>query len=206
MIDERVLTLDMSTKTGWASMVSSKDGIHLEAYGTLEQIHTPEGVYPNNFVEWAYAIFDKQLELIDRFAPDTLVIEETAGGSKNVYTQKILEYVHFLMAKFIKESGIKCVYLLTEQWRRETGCLMTKDEKKKNKLVRDYKKKHNKTIAYDKEGKRIGLVGRKHVNVRRANEEFGSDLAVPLKKKDEDTADSLMLGYCYHLRRIKANG
>jgi hypothetical protein len=41
--------------------------------------------------------------------------------------------------------------------------------------------------------------------VRRANEIFGKFLKEPLRKKDEDTADSLLLGYCWHLRRLKAN-
>ena len=132
-----------------------------------------------------------------------MVIEETASGSKNIYSQKILEWLHFLVAKMIKESRMRAVYLMTEQWRRETGCVMSKEEKKKNKQVREYKKSHDVSIAYDKDGKRIGLVGRKHVNVRRANEVFGEFLREPLRKKDEDTADSLMLAYAYHLRRMR---
>jgi hypothetical protein len=193
----------MSTKTGWASMVSTDDGIQLEAYGTIPQIHTPDGIYPANFIEWAYLIFAGISELIDRYAPDTIVIEETAAGSKAIYTQKILEWIHFLVAKLIVDMGVKVVYLMTEQWRRETGCLMSKEESKHNKSVRDYKKKNETSIAYDIKGKRIGRITRKHVNIRRANEVFGEFLKTPLKKKDEDTADSLLLGYCYHLRRLK---
>jgi hypothetical protein len=49
----------------------------------------------------------------------------------------------------------------------------------------------------------MGKITRKHVNIRRANEVFGAFLKTPLRKKDEDTADSLLLGYCYHLRRLK---
>lgn len=203
MIEQRVLALDISTKTGWVSLVSSDDGIELEAYGTVPAIHMPEGAYPQVFVTWAYQCYGAVAELIDRFAPDVLVIEETSAGSKAIYTQKILEYTHFLVAQMIKQTGIKAVYLMTEEWRRECGCLMTKDESKKNKLVRKYKAEHNTSIAYDTDGKRIGLVGRKHVNVRRANEVFGKFLKKPLRKKDEDTADSLLLGYCYHLRRTK---
>lgn len=204
MENERILSLDMSTKTGWALIVSTKDGPALEEYGQIPQIPEPAGKYPSNYVDWAYLCFGKIVELVDRLAPDTLVIEETASGSKNIYSQKILEYIHFLVAKMIKECQIKTVYMMTEQWRRETGCVMTKEEKKKNKQVRDYKKSHDVKIAYDIEGKRIGLTGRKHVNVRRANEVFGSFLKEPLRKKDEDTADSLLLGYAYHLRRVNA--
>lgn len=203
MIEERVLALDISTKTGWASMVSGPTGILLEAYGTIPQIHTPEGLYPASFVEWAYKCFGEVEKLIDQFAPDVLVIEETVAGSKGVYTQKILEFIHFLLAKFIKESSIKAIYLLTGEWRSQVGCKMTKEESKHNKAVKKYKEEKQAKIAYNESGKRIGKLTKKHINIRRANEVFGQFLKEPLRKKDEDTADSLLLGYCYHLRRTK---
>lgn len=211
MNPKRILSLDMSTKTGWALLESSSTGVNLEEYGKIAKTAEPPGQYPINYVDWAYQVFGEIVDLIDRLAPDVLVIEETASGSKNIYSQKILEWIHFLVAKLIKESRIEATYLLTEQWRRETGCLMSKEESRRNKEVREYKKKIEKatgtkpTVAYDINGKRIGLVNRKHVNIRRANEVFGEFLREPLRKKDEDTADSLMLAYCYHLRRVNKN-
>jgi hypothetical protein len=205
MESERVLSLDVSSKTGYSLLISSSDGIELESYGTLPQIHVPEGIYPENFVDWVYLCHIEITNLIDSFAPDVLVIEETSAGSKSIYSQKFLEWTHFLLAKTIKESKIKNIYLMTEQWRRETGCLMSKDESKHNKEVKKYKDKNDTSIAYNADGKRIGRITRKHVNVRRANEVFGKYLKTPLRKKDEDTADSLLLGYCYHLRRMKQN-
>lgn len=203
MIPERILSLDISTKTGWASMVSGAD-LTLEDYGTIASIHQPDGVYPEVFVDWAYLCFNEIKALIDRFTPDTLVIEETVAGSKGVYTQKILEFIHFLVAKLIKETKIRAIYLLTGEWRSLVGCKMTKEESKHNKTVKKYKEDHGDTrVAKDASGKRIGKLTKKHINVRRANEVFGKFLKAPLKKKDEDTADSLLLGYCYHLRRIK---
>lgn len=204
MKEERVLSLDISTKTGWALLISS-DQLVLREHGQVPAIHEPEGMgsYPESYVIWAYQCFQKIMELIERLTPDVLVIEETSAGSKAIYTQKILEWIHFLVAKFIKETSIKTIYLMTEQWRRETGCKMSKEESKHNKSVKKYKKKNATKIAYDESGKRIGRLTRKHINIRRANEVFGQFLPVPLRKKDEDTADSLMLGYCYHLRRIK---
>ena len=211
MIEERVLSLDVSTKTGWACAISSDNGIKLMGYGTIPQIHQPEGNYPSNYVVWAYSCFKEIGKLIIKFNPQILVIEETSKGSKNAMSQKILEFIHFLLAKCIADNHIKSVYVMTEQWRREIGCQMTKEEKLKNKEVRDYKKaylkKHGKetTIAYDINGKRIGLTGRKHVNVRRANEIFEGQLKTPLKRKDEDLADGLGLLACYHFRRLKGN-
>ena len=203
-MQERILSLDISSKTGWASMVSTKESLDLEEYGTAPQIHEPAGQYPASYVDWAYACFSQILDLIDRFAPDVLVIEETCAGSKAVYAQKFLEWVHFLLAKFIKETKIRAIYLLTGAWRSEAGSKMTKEESKHNKTVREYKDKNGTKFAYDAKGKRIGKLTKKHINVRRANEVFGKFLKVPLRKKDEDTADSLLLGYCYHLRRMKS--
>src|ERR1700687_5177776 len=203
MNQERILSLDVSSKTGWASMISDENGIKLEEYGTLPQIHEPLGQYPGNYVDWAHICCSAIEELIKRLIPDVLVIEETVAGSKAVYTQKFLEWVHFLLAKLIKETNIKAVYLLTGAWRSEVGCKMTKEESKHNKSVREYKKERNAKIAYDEDGKRVGILTKKHINIRRANEVFGQFLPTPLRKKDEDTADSLLLGYCYHLRRIK---
>ena len=206
MVEEKILALDISTKTGYASMVSSDQGIFLESYGTLPAIHMPEGTYPASFVDWAYSVFKEISELIDRFAPDCLVIEETVAGSKGVYSQKILEWIHFLLAKFIKETNIKTVYFLTGQWRSIVGAKMTKEESKHNKEVKEYKEIHKTKIARDKNGKRIGKLTKKHINVRRANEVFGAFLKEPLRQKDQDHADALMLGYAYHLRRVKENG
>ena len=186
-------------------MVSGPNGIVLEAYGTIPQIHMPLGKYPSSFVDWAYQCFGEVEKIIDQFAPEVLVIEETVAGSKAVYTQKILEFIHFLLAKFIKESSIKAIYLLTGEWRSQVGCKMTKEESKHNKAVKKYKEKNKAKIAYNESGKRIGKLTKKHINIRRANEVFGQFLKEPLRKKDEDTADSLLLGFCYHLRRIKEN-
>jgi len=208
---EKVLSLDVSTKTGWASAISSESGIKLDNYGTIPQIHEPSGDYPSNYVIWAYSVFKGINELIVKFKPDVLVIEETSKGSKNAMSQKILEFTHFLLAKYIKDSHIRSVYVMTEQWRREIGCKMDDNEKLRNKEVRDYKKaffkKNGKktTIARDINGKRIGLIGRKHVNIRRVSEIFEGQLKEPLKRKDEDLADGLGLLACYHFRRLKVD-
>lgn len=200
---ERILALDVSTKTGWAVLISDGENITLETNGQIDKSKEPEGQYPGNFVAWAYDCWVDLVKLINEHKPDVLVIEETSAGSKAIYSQKILEWIHFLLAQTIKESNIKAIYLLTEQWRRETGCLMTKEESKHNKMVREYKKANKTSIAYDSNGKRIGIKTRKHINIRRANEVFSKFLKEPLRKKDEDTADSLLLGYCYHLRKVK---
>ena len=205
MSPERILSLDVSTKTGWSFAISSDSGIKLEDYGTIPQIHQPDGDYPSNYVMWAYKCFAEIIRLIEKYSPEVLVIEDTSKGSKNAMSQKILEWTHFLLAQYIRSSKVKSVYLMTEQWRREIGCQMSKEEKLRNKEVRTYKKKHKTVIAYDINGKRTGLIGRKHVNIRRVSEIFAGQLKKPLKRKDEDLADGLGLLACYHFRRLKEN-
>ena len=206
MNPERILSLDVSTKTGWASVVSSDSGMALEDYGTISQIHQPDGDYPSSYVIWAYSCFEEIEKLITKFKPDVLVIEETSKGSKNAMSQKILEFLHFILAEYIMEGKIRSVYVMTEQWRREIGCKMNDAEKIRNKEVRTYKKKNKTSISYDINGKRTGLIGRKHVNIRRVSEIFEGQLRKPLKRKDEDLADGLGLAACYHFRRLITNG
>jgi hypothetical protein len=221
---EKVLALDMSTKTGWSLFHNMMDdvGLQLIEYGQLEQIHTPKGDYPGSFLVWADQVFEQVANLVDRVNPDVIVIEETSAGSKAIYTQKILEWIHYLFAEFVVDRGTRIVYIMTEEWRRETGCSMSKEEKKRNAQVSKLKSKQRKEILADEsltkeerdallkkvrakvDGKIVGRTGRKHVNIRRANEVFGSYFKEPLRKRDEDLADSLMLGFCYHLRSLKS--
>jgi Holliday junction resolvasome RuvABC endonuclease subunit len=203
MKSERVLGLDISTKTGYALIISGDGGMELRDYGTIPQIHLPEGEYPGNFVDWSTSCFYEIEKLIGSLNPEVLVIEETSKGSKNAMSQKVLEYIHYNLAQYIKNTGIRSVYIMTEQWRREIGCQMNKEEKKRNKESRTYKEKNKTTISYDINGKRTGLIGRKHVNIRRVSEIFAGQLKEPLKRKDEDLADGLGLAACYHMRRLK---
>lgn len=203
MNQERILALDISTKTGFASLVSSDSSLVLEEYGMIPQIPQPKGSYPEVFVDWANLCFDPIKKLIEKFKPTVLAIEETVAGSKGVYSQKILEYTHFLLAKYIKETGIKAVYLLTGAWRSEVGAKMTKEESKHNRYVKEYKEKNKTEVARDINGKRIGKLTKKHINIRRANEVFGKFLKEPLRKKNEDEADAMLLAFALHLRITK---
>lgn len=162
----------------------------------------PDDRYPVSYIKWSGKCYAKILDLIDKYQPSVLVIEETSKGSKNAHSQKILEYIHFRVANYIMESGSPVIYMMTEEWRRIVGCLMTKEEKKQNKTVREAHKEGTKIVKNEK-GKRIGIIGKKHVNVRRANELFGPSLREPFKLNDEDKADGILLNYAYHLRQRK---
>jgi Holliday junction resolvasome RuvABC endonuclease subunit len=176
--------------------------MQLEAYGQVDKIPCPDREpYPGSYVTWAYKCFEKVEELIEWLKPDVLVIEEITK-SKNAMSQKFLDFLHFIVCKFIQETGIKNIWYQTGEWRREVGSHMNEAEKKRNKEVRKYKKEHKSKLAYDiTTGKRIGMIGKKHVTIRLINDVFKDQLKEPLKRKDEDTADAIALSYCYHLRK-----
>lgn len=197
----RVLALDMSTKTGWAVVDMDEDGFSLIDCGTLTQESEPEGRYPENYLDWSGKCIGHIEKLIVEYKPSELVIEETAKGSKNNMSQKIVEFIHYELAVHFARGLLKDVprtFFLTEEWRRICGCRMNDEEKKQNAEVRKQKKKGIK-VCKDKEGKRIGIIGKKHVNVRRANEVYGLELIL----KDEDRADALLLAHALYLTKFK---
>lgn len=196
---ERVLSLDISTKTGFCLGISDENGFSLESYGTIDKIECPDGTYPATFVDWAYLCYEKIAEQVDNLHPDVLIIEETAANSKSSHSQKILEFVHFLVAKMIRDTKIKSVYFMTGEWRSEAGCKMTKEESLHNKTVKKYKTTNKSDIAYDINGKRIGKKTKKHIAIRRVEELFG----MKLKLVQNDLADALLLCYSYHQRRLR---
>jgi Holliday junction resolvasome RuvABC endonuclease subunit len=198
---ERVLSLDLSTKTGYALLISSDKGPILEDYGQIDKIECPENEpYPGSYVTWAYKCYFEVEKLIEKYQPDVLVVEEVTK-SKNPFSQKILDWLHFLVAKYIQETGIRNYFFQTGDWRREVGSYMNATEKKRNKEVREYKKKNKTKLAYDINGKRIGVIGKKHVTIRLINDAFKDQLRAPLRRKDEDSADGISLAWAYDLRR-----
>ncbi len=173
-MNERVLSLDISTKTGFALVVSSEDSIVPETYGQIPKIPMPDGPYPESFVEWAYLCYNQIRNLVDNLKPDILVIEETTSNSKTSHSQKILEFCHFLVAKMIRDNKLKSMYFLTGEWRSLVNAKMTKEESLHNKTVKKYKEKNNTKIAYNEAGKRVGKITKKHVAIRIANQVFWS--------------------------------
>lgn len=201
----RVLALDISTKTGYAVVDMDESGFELIKSGTLPKESEPseeDGKYPVNYLLWSHHCMEHIVDIFREFDPDELVIEETAKGSKNNMSQKIVEFIHYEMAEGFTLDGyfgdIPRTYFLTEEWRRICGCKMNDAEKKQNAEVRKQRKKGIK-VCKDKDGKRIGIIGKKHVNVRRANEVYGTELIL----KDEDRADAMLLAHALYLTKYE---
>lgn len=198
---ERVLCLDMSTKTGWSLGLATEEAYSLLEHGAIEKIDKPNAKYPSDYVLWARLCHEKITALIFIYKPDVLVIEETSKGSKNNFSQKILEFIHFLVAQTIMNLNLNVKYLMTGEWRDAVGARMSKEESKRNAKARKIKEKTGQKLAKDEDGKVIGKITKKHVNVRRANEIFGLNLKV----KDNDAADAILLGYGYYMINWKGH-
>lgn len=192
-LTQKVLGLDISSKTGWSVQFVSKDGCKLDSFGLLGPFEEPNRQYPLSTYEWAHICACSIIEKIDEVKPDVIIIEETSKGSKNHLSQKLLEWIHYIVAESLIQSDVWPIYYQTGEWRGAVGCQMTKEEKKKNALVRKLKNGDSKVVAKDENGKRIGKTTKKHVNVRIANELYG----LKLKMKDNDKADALLLVRCY---------
>ena len=189
-----VLSIDASTKTGWSLGEVCGGEYKLKAYATIGPIARPPLPYPYDYAEWARLCGEEIKNLVWEHRPDVIIVEETAGGSKSNFSQKILEFIHREMidcfAAYKKQRDFELVYFKTGEWRSAIGARMTTTESKQNKFVIKTKAKTGKKLAKDDKGKVVGRVTKKHVNVRRANELFGLNLVL----KDNDQADAILMG------------
>lgn len=198
----KVLALDISTKTGWAVFEDRKP----VSWGTLlpDKGVKDFGRYPFNYVYFAHYLADRieeQLVRANGYPNLTIVIEETNTSRQN-YSQKIIEYIHFsLINRLGKMGALHVYYIRTGEWRKATETRLSKEEKSLNAKIARIKKKTGKKLAKI-EGKVVGRKGRKHVALRVVHETFG----IELKRKDEDAADALLLGLAFVREAARCDG
>ena len=196
----KILSLDISAKTGWALGEIKEGNLVLLGYGQCLQRKQSDFSNPSPYdiLVWANQCFKDILVLIEKFDPDELSVEQTCAGSKNWVSQKVLEWIHYNLVNYLSErkrtKNLPIRYFLTGEWRKAVGCQMTKEQKKQNQEVKKQNAKGIK-VAKGADGKRIGKVGKKHVNVMKANEYFN----LSLKQKENDIADALLLLKAFHL-------
>lgn len=133
----RLLCLDLSTKTGWSII---EDNAKLIEFGNIKKkIEGDEtsSDYPNNYIKMAKDISFDVIQLIKKFHPDYIIIEETNKG-KNRYSQKALEFIHFAVNDILYACPFKCpiVYLDTSEWRYLLNLSLNKDQRKTNKEIK----------------------------------------------------------------------
>lgn len=171
----KVLSLDLSTKTGWA--VGVKEGnqfIRAESGTLFQDKDAPKMLddYPHGMLATSERVGDKVSALVEKHQPDILVIEETNLG-RNRYSQKLLEWIH--KDVLTKTSAYKVNYISTSEWRKVLKISLSKEDKQ-----------HNKSV---KSGEVRGKISQKHLAIRWVNEHYGLEL----KPKNEDEADAICM-------------
>jgi hypothetical protein len=217
----RVLTLDLSTKTGWA-LLDGEPGPQstptLLKRGVIRpeldlKDHLAVAGYPWGYLRCATSIVVQAMRLAEAEKAEVLVIEETNLG-KNRYSQKMLEFIHCQLAALYwsqyEEAEVapglvmttnrlpnlpNVVYLSCSAWRSTLGLQMTKEDRRNNaKLSKAKKTAELYGTKLDKAALGVkGKVTRKHLAIRFVNNLFGLSLLV----KDNDQADAICLGVAY---------
>jgi hypothetical protein len=190
----KILVLDISTKTGWA--LFNEDTMELTDKGLIKLDRTVKDFnkkfgYPIGFLYAAQAEATDIFHLIEKYSPSKIIIEETnPSGRAGRYSQKILEYIHceLLDLIFSRLEDFKEVYYInSSEWRKTLKLILTKEDKKNNKL------------ASNKATKKIfkirGKITKKHLAVRYVNEKYNLNLLV----QDNDIADAICLGEAFLL-------
>jgi hypothetical protein len=192
-----ILSLDLSTKTGWAYFEEGK----LQECGTLFADKEPakkdewpwrEG-YPWDFIKRARDVVNRISTLFFQMSPDVIVIEETTGSSNN-YSQKILEFIHhdLLMLLSMGTQKIKVDYVRTGVWRNIVQATQNDEEKKWNAKIGRIKKKTGKRLAKI-DGKVVRKLDRKDYALRAFERHFNQKL----DRKMNDACDAALVGLAY---------
>lgn len=217
----KVLALDLSTSTGFAFF---EGGRFIEAgtivypcenyKGEIRTFKDYPKEYPNNFIECAEGMAEGIGEVLDRYQPDVVVIEEINLARQRL-SNKLLDFIHFATIKKLNEKGLRIQFLTTRCWRMATGCYASAEDKKMNskisrmkttrkkeleKLLKDgiiseaeFKKQSIQPVKID--GKVIGRKQFKHFAVKLASEIVGKELSLNLN----DAADAILLAKAYIL-------
>lgn len=197
----KILSFDISTKPGWAF----KEDAQLVAFDSmsLEQPILAYGEYPWSYDSASEVLALRLWEIVIRYQPDVIVIEETNLG-KSRYAQKTLEFIHKAFLNKMRGWTGKIIYLSSSVWRQTLGLQMSKEDKKNNsKLGKANKVADQYGVKLDK--KKLGIRGKvtkKHLAIRYVNETYG----LSLKVKDNDKADAICLADAYLKGAVACDG
>jgi len=172
----KVLSLDLSTKTGFAVLTDGK----LETYGTYvegKSVSVPavcSRIDAYSYIYRAKKIAQFCITMALKHNPDIIAIEETNRGRAR-FSQKQLEFVHYAVLDALNVGNLpsKISYVDTSAWRSGLKIYLSKDQRAHNKAVRQKKVR--------------GKLTSKHLSVNYVNAFFG----LALKLKDNDAADAI---------------
>lgn len=193
-----IIAIDLSTKPGIA-IFNDKKLVHAT---TLFNDKTVEnfGTYPHNYVEFSVYTINNLFTYVQNLGYkwhhfDSIVLEETTASKQN-YSQKKLEFLHYellLTFTFLKD---KIVYIRDGTWKKINGVERSKEEKANNAKIKKLKQKTGKRVVRrDEEGTPIRKVTRHDVYIRTCNDIFGTSFT----RKEEDSAAACLIGRAFIL-------
>ena len=180
----KILSLDVSTKTGWALL---HDG-QLIKYGLIkppkESLIDGDDFSSNRIskiISFIEILTDEIKEIILTTNPDKIVIEQTnAGVLSSRLIQKLLEWIHYrILIMIVSTTKTYPFYISTSRWRSIIEVKLTKDQKIHNKKVKLKQEKNKVTV--------------KHLAINKINELFNLDFKI----KDNDKADAILIGLAF---------
>lgn len=191
-----VLAIDLSTKPGIAIFNGGK----LLHASTCFNDKTVEdfGNYPYSYIKFVQYTIIRLITYVQdqgyKWAQfDNIVLEETTASKQN-YSQKKLEFLHYELLLTLKAQHNKIVYIRDGTWKRINEVQRSKDEKAINAKIKKLKQKTGKrVIRRDEEGNPIRRVNRHDVYIRRCNDIFGTSF----DRKQEDAAAACLLGRAF---------
>ena len=186
----KILSLDISSHTGWAVIEDNK----LLHYGKID-IQCEDSSWPLGILNWSKEISSKIFDLINNTECDKIIIER-ANSSRFRNSQNFLDWVHFDLINTLVDEGYyeKLLYRDSSLWRKLVGIKLTKDQKKQNKMAKAASKKKQ---ILKVNGKRAGKVTKKHLAILKCNEVFQTNF----KLKENDIAEACLLGYSYFIQQ-----
>ncbi len=183
----RILSLDVSSHTGYSILEDE----NLISYGKLEIPCGEDNSWPLGIHAWAKRTAKTVCELIEKTECDIIVIER-ANSSSWRSSQNFLDWSHGFFIDICLEKGYfsKVRYIDSAKWRKICGIKLNSEQKKQNKLARQANKAGT---TYKVDGKRKGIVSKKHLALNMVNEKYG----LKLKVEENDQAESILLGLAY---------
>ena len=191
-----ILAIDLSTKPGVAIFENDK----LVKVWTEFNDKTVEdfGKYPDNYIKFTKYTIEKLIKAVqdtgynwNKF--DTIVLEETTASKQN-YSQKKLEFLHYQLLLSLSNMINKIVYIRDGTWKRINEVERSKEEKAINTKIKNLKRKTGKrVIRRDEEGNALRKVNKYDVYIRRCNDLFGTNF----DRKEEDSAAACLLGRAF---------
>lgn len=191
-----ILAIDLSTKPGLAIFKDDK----LVHASTLFNDKTVEdfGSYPFNYAKFTQYTIERLFYYVQNLGYkwhtfDKIILEETTASKQN-YSQKRLEFLHYEFLLTFNNIKDNIVYIRDGTWKRMNDVKRSKEEKANNAKIKRLKQKTGKrVIRKDEEGNALRKVNKYDVYIRRCNDIFGTNYG----RKDEDTAAACLLGLAY---------